>query len=93
MKKYRVYGRSNCPFCIKVINKLLRGGKTFYVELHDDNPEKLEEIKKGFNHPTVPVVTIIEDTEILIGGCDDTINHLKKEKSNDTSETQTTEVL
>ena len=44
MKKYIVYGRSSCPYCIKVINKLLRGGKTFYVELHDNTPEKLEEI-------------------------------------------------
>tara|TARA_A100001201_G_scaffold110464_1_gene94459 strand:- start:605 stop:886 length:282 start_codon:yes stop_codon:yes gene_type:complete len=93
MKKYIVYGRSSCPYCIKVVNKLLRGGKTFYVELHDSTPGKLEEVKKRFNHPTVPIVTMIDDTEILIGGCDDTIDHLKKEKSNDTSKTQTTEVL
>ena len=84
MKKYIVYGRSSCPYCIKVVNKLLRGGKTFYVELHDSNPEKLDEIKKRFNHPTIPVVTFIDDTEILIGGCDDTIEHLKGEVSNDT---------
>lgn len=93
MKKYIVYGRSSCPYCVKVVNKLLRGGKTFYVELHDSTPEKLEEVKKRFNHPTVPVVTMVDDTEILIGGCDDTINHLKNEKPNDTSKTQTAEVL
>jgi glutaredoxin len=86
MKKYIVYGRSSCPFCIKVVNKLLRQGKTFYVEMHDSNPEKLEEIKKRFNHPTVPVVTFIDNMEILIGGFDDTIEHLNKEVSDDTSE-------
>ena len=103
MKKYIVYGRSTCPYCIKVVNKLLRGGKTFYVELHDNNPEKLDEIKKKFNHLTIPIVTFIDDsgycgevalnvdskgnTEMLIGGCDDTIFHLKNEVPNDTSET------
>ena len=93
MKKYIVYGKSSCPYCIKVVNKLLRGGKTFYVEMYDEQPEKLEEIKKRYNHPTIPVVIIQDNKEILIGGCDDTINYLKKEKSNDTSKTQTTEVL
>ena len=87
MKKYIVYGRSSCPYCIKVVNKLLRGGKTFYVELHDSTPEKLEEIKKRFNHPTVPVVTFVDDKEILIGGCDDTIEHLNEEVRDAASET------
>ena len=53
----------------------------------DENPEKLEEIKKMYNHPTIPVVTIIDNKEILIGGCDDTISHLAKEVTDDTSET------
>ena len=87
MKKYIVYGRSTCPYCIKVVNKLLRGGKTFYVEMYDDQPEKLEEIKKRYNHPTIPVVICIDEKEILIGGCDDTTEHLKEEVLNDTSET------
>jgi glutaredoxin len=87
MKKYIVYGRSSCPYCVKVVNKLIRKGKCFYVELHDNSPEKLEEIKKRYNHPTIPVVTIIDDKEILIGGCDDTIEHLKQEVSDATSET------
>ena len=87
MKKYIVYGRSSCPFCIKVVNKLLRGGKTFYVEMYDDNPERLELIKKMYNHPTIPVVVCKDEKEILIGGCDDTIEYLKTESNNDTSKT------
>lgn len=84
MKKYIVYGRSSCPFCIKVVNKLLRNGKTFYVEMYDNYPEKLEEIKKRYNHPTIPVVIIQDHKEILIGGCDDTIDYLKNEAAHDT---------
>ena len=87
MKKYIVYGRSSCPYCIKVANKLLRQGKTFYVEMYDNNPEKLEQIKKRYNHPTIPVVICIDEKEILIGGCDDTIDHLKEEVSDAASKT------
>tara|TARA_R100000388_G_C7112546_1_gene97263 strand:+ start:188 stop:451 length:264 start_codon:yes stop_codon:yes gene_type:complete len=87
MKKYIVYGRSSCPFCIKVVNKLLRKGKTFYVEMYDNHPEKLEEIKKRYNHPTIPVVVMQDNKEILIGGCDDTIAYLKNEVTDDTSKT------
>lgn len=87
MKKYIVYGRSSCPYCIKVVNKLLRAGKTFYVEMYDNYPEKLEEIKKRYNHPTIPVVIIQDNKEILIGGCDDTMSYLKDEVSYDTSQT------
>ena len=86
MKKYIVYGRSDCPFCIKVVNKLIRKGKSFYVEMHDDDFERLEEIKKRYNHPTIPVVIIKDSEEILIGGCDDTIEHLKSEVDNDTGQ-------
>ena len=87
MKKYIVYGKSSCPFCIKVVNKLLRKGKNFYVEMYDSSPEKLEEIKKRYNHPTIPVVIMIDEKEIFIGGCDDTIGHLINEATNDVGET------
>tara|TARA_B100000287_G_scaffold357462_1_gene348735 strand:+ start:1021 stop:1284 length:264 start_codon:yes stop_codon:yes gene_type:complete len=86
MKKYIVYGRSSCPYCMKVVNRLFRDGKTFYVEMFDNHPEKLEEIKKRYNHPTIPVVIIQDNKEILIGGWDDTIAHLKNEVSDDTGE-------
>ena len=86
MKKYMVYGRSSCPYCIKVVNKLIRNGKTFYAEMLDDNPDRLEFIKKMYNHPTIPVVICKDEKEIFIGGCDDTIQHLKEEKDDDGEE-------
>jgi len=87
MKKYIVYGKSTCPYCIKVVNKLIRNGKTFYAEMLDDNPDRLEFIKKMYNHPTIPVVICKDEKEIFIGGCDDTIDHLKQEKPDDVSKT------
>ena len=87
MKKYIVYGRSDCAYCVKVINKLIKKGKCFYVEMYDNQPEKLEQIKKRYNYPTIPVVLIKDEQEILIGGCDDTIQHLKQEINSDSSQT------
>ena len=89
MKKYIVYGRSTCPFCVKVVNKLIRQGKCFYVEMLDNDPDRLELIKKMYNHPTIPIVLCKDDTEILIGGCDETVEHLKHEVNDDSGETQT----
>jgi len=87
MKKYIVYGRSDCAYCVKVINKLIKKGKCFYVEMYDNQPEKLEQIKKRYNHPTIPVVLIKDEQEILIGGCDDTIDYLQTEKPSEVSQT------
>jgi len=86
MKKYIVYGKSDCNYCVKVVNKLIKQGKCFYVEMLDGKPERLEFIKEMYNHPTIPVVICKDEKEILIGGCDDTIDHLKKEVADDTSE-------
>jgi len=87
MKKYIVYGKSDCNYCVKVVNKLIKQGKCFYVEMYDNDPERLELIKKMYNHPTIPVVICKDEKEILIGGCDDTIEHLETEKQDDTSKT------
>lgn len=87
MEKYIIYGRSNCPYCIKVVNKLIRAGKTIYAEMLDENSTKLQQMKIKYDHPTVPIVILKEDAERLIGGCDDTIEYLNREVSSDTSET------
>jgi glutaredoxin len=79
MLKYIIYGKASCPFCMKIIKKLTEAKKTFYVELLDGNPEKLEQMKAKYNHNTVPIVLVKRTEEILIGGCDDAIKHLEKE--------------
>lgn len=87
MEKYLIYGRANCPYCIKVVNKLIRAGKTIYAEMLDDSPEKLQKLKMKYDHPTIPIVILKNDKEELIGGCDDTIEYLSREVLNDTSKT------
>ncbi len=79
MLKYIIYGKASCPFCMKIIKKLTEAKKTFYVELLDGNPEKLEQMKAKYNHNTVPIVLVKRTEEILIGGCDDAIKQLEKE--------------
>ncbi len=77
MLKYIIYGKSSCGYCKKIIKKLLESKKTFYVELLDDNPEKLEQMKLKYNHPTVPIVLVKRVRETLIGGCDDALKFLE----------------
>ena len=36
MKKYIIYGRSNCPFCIKIITKLAKANKRFYAQMLEE---------------------------------------------------------
>ena len=79
MLKYIIYGRASCPYCVQIIKKLTEAKKTFYVELLDDNPEKLERMKVKYNHDTVPIVLVRREQETLIGGCEDTIRYLERE--------------
>ena len=82
MLKYIIYGKASCPFCMKIIKKLTEAKKTFYVELLDGNPQRLEEMKIKYNHTTVPIVLVKREEETLIGGCDDTIKYLELEHEN-----------
>ena len=45
MTKFIIYGRSDCPYCIKVITKLAKAKQCFYVEMLDDNSKRLQELK------------------------------------------------
>ena len=78
MLKYIIYGKSSCGFCRKIIKKLSESNKTFYVELLDDNPEKLEAMKIKYDHQTVPIVIVKRVEEKLLGGCEDTLKFLQE---------------
>ena len=84
MLKYIIYGKASCPYCMKIIKKLTEAKKTFYVELLDGNPEKLERMKIKYNQSTVPIVIVKRQEETLIGGCDDTIKHLEQDHEDTT---------
>tara|TARA_Y100000592_G_scaffold24947_1_gene39103 strand:- start:2032 stop:2280 length:249 start_codon:yes stop_codon:yes gene_type:complete len=78
MTKFIIYGRSDCPYCIKVITKLAKAKQSFYAEMLDNDPDKLERLKMKYDHPTVPIVIRTEDVEELVGGCDDALELIKK---------------
>ena len=71
---YLIYGRSSCPYCVKATHLLDFAGIEYdFFDLEEDR-EFLEEAKKFYNHPTVPIVLKVDgETGIvkLIGGCDD----------------------
>ena len=79
MQKYIIYGISDCPYCIKVVTKLIKAKKCFYVEMLDNDPERLRKLKMKYDHPTVPIVITVEDVERLIGGCDDTLEFINQQ--------------
>ena len=83
MSKFIIYGRSDCPYCIKVITKLAKAKQCFYVEMLDDNSKRLQELKIKYDHPTVPIVIRVEDIKELVGGCDDTLELIKKGENNE----------
>jgi hypothetical protein len=51
----------------------------FCVEYLDDNKSRLHEMKRKYNHSTVPIVIARELKETFIGGHDDTLEHLHKD--------------
>ncbi len=83
MSKYIIYGISDCSYCVKVITKLIEAKKCFYVEMLDDDPERLKHLKIKYDHPTVPIVVTVEEVEKLIGGCNDTISLIDEEKNDE----------
>jgi glutaredoxin len=80
MKKYIIYGRASCPFCIKIITKLAKAEKCFYAHMLQDGSKELEEMKEKWGHPTVPIVIEVSETQTLLGGCDDTLKLLGLDK-------------
>ena len=79
MKSYKIYALGECPYCERLIQSLIDKKQTFYVEFLDGNKKRLDEMKKKYNHKTVPIVILVEDKETLLGGCDDTIAFMKTE--------------
>ena len=71
---YLIYGRSTCPYCVKATQLLDFAGVDYnFFDLEEDR-EFLDEAKKFYKHPTVPIVLKVDgDSGIvkLIGGCDD----------------------
>jgi len=75
---YTLWIKSSCPFCIDAQEELFKRQKVHTVNVMDDELERLDEVKKLWNHTTVPLITVQkEGIEVFIGGYTDLIDWFK----------------
>ena len=63
-----IWTTSWCPFCVRVKAILEDHGVSFVEHVMDDDHGALDEVKRRYEHPTVPIVVL--DGQ-FIGGCDE----------------------
>jgi|TARA_R100000388_G_C7142606_1_gene110696 glutaredoxin len=79
--KFRLYTKSNCPYCHAAVQLLSQHQKEFELYGLDQQPELLNEIQSTYNWRTVPVVVeITEGQEKFIGGFTDLKEYLSNGK-------------
>ena len=59
--KFRLYTKSNCPYCHAAVQLLSQHQKEFELYGLDQQPELLNEIQSTYNWRTVPVVVEISN--------------------------------
>lgn len=78
---YNIYGLKWCIFCLRAINLMQEHGIEFHYYPMDDKERVLNYIKETHDHKTVPIITKqTDDGEELIGGYDDFIKYIRKQK-------------
>ncbi len=79
--KFRLYTKTDCPYCQMAVRLLAEHQKEFECYAMDQQPKLLQEIKNTYRWNTVPVVVeITEGDEKFIGGFDDLKEYLLKGK-------------
>ena len=79
--KFRLYTKTDCPYCQMAVRLLAEHQKEFECYALDNQPKLLSEIKQTYRWETVPVVVeITEGQEKFIGGFDDLKEYLSKGK-------------
>ena len=79
---YTVYGKATCEYCADAVNALKAGGFDFVLVLVDHSPDFYAELKRRYDHQTVPMVvksskTNGDDLE-FVGGCSDLLKVLEE---------------
>jgi len=66
---FHVFGKKRCKYCTKAV-KLLQSKKLDYVVSYLDHaPASLNELKRGVDWKTVPIVLeVLNDTSVFVGG-------------------------
>ncbi len=79
--KFRLYTKTDCPYCQMAIRLLAEHQKEFECYALDNQPALLTEIQNTYQWQTVPVVVeITEGQEKFIGGFTDLQEYLVKGK-------------
>lgn len=74
---YKLYVRDDCGFCKRAI-QFLTEHKIEHVACSETGTQLIEEMKKKYDWPTVPIVIEVDDTkETLIGGYTDMRKYFK----------------
>lgn len=76
MSEFKVYGKPNCPYCVRAMDLLdSKGIKYEYIDV-TKSPEALKFIKEDLGCRTVPQIFEVEnDTDMEhIGGFDDLVS-------------------
>ncbi len=78
---YEVWIKTSCSYCLSAQRLLLENAKSHSLYVMDDKLDELEEVKKLWNHRTVPLVLLRNgDEEKFIGGYTDLQEHLDSNK-------------
>jgi len=80
VKYYQIFGRNNCPFCVKATEVLNDHELDFMMCDMEKSPSLLQHYKDLYNMNTVPIVIevdLFDDSIKMIGGCTDLIQHLE----------------
>ena len=79
--KFRLYTKSDCPYCQMAVRLLAEHKKEFECYAMDNQPGLLTEIQNTYRWETVPVVVeITQGQEKFIGGFTDLKEYLLKGK-------------
>ena len=81
---FKVYAKSDCPYCVVVLNHMKLHGFDHALILVDKAPDFYHHLKAKYEHYTVPMVVKCSKTDPdsqpeFIGGCDDFEKWLESE--------------
>lgn len=82
MKKYFIYGITDCPACLRACALLMERDLEYVFIETDFAPSYREEIKEELRWSTFPIVVLIrEGTEELVGGYEDLLLHCQRHEA------------
>jgi len=82
MKKFHLVVQSGCPYCEKAVTLLEHKRRNYTIDpLDHEEPELLLEMKRRWNHSTVPMIWEIDEVgnKRFLGGYSELVSYFLKE--------------